>query len=270
MDGIAQPRLVVTGAGGRVGRLMRAAFALDPAGPEPLWLSTSGAPGAVPWDGRSLPRVEGGVLLALARPAREADAAALALAQVAAARAAGIGRVLLASSCAVYGAAEDAGEDAPLAPVTSNGEAKRAMERAAAGAGVHMLRLSNVVGADSLARPLAEGTAALDRMGGRGPVRSYLGAAALLEAARALAAAPEVPAVLNVAQAPPLAMGDLLEAAGVRIEWREGGSGPARATCDPSRLHDLAPLPPADPARLVAALRAQQAWQEGRTAGARA
>ena len=269
-------RLVVTGARGRVGALLRAAWDLgDGAGPPPLWLSR-GAPGAAGlrhggeaarWDGRTLPpAAAGGVLLALGGvPGPEGGNAGIALAHRAAAEAAGTARMLAASSLAVYGAAEGAGEEAPLAPLGAYGADKAAMEAALAGSGappVTVLRLANVVGADSLAPALAGGGATLDRMGGAGPVRSWIGAAALLDAVRALAAMEAPPAVLNLGQDPPLAMEALLRAAGCAVRWRDGAAAAAPvATMDLSRLMGTpAATPPADAGRLVAALAAQRLW----------
>ena len=268
-------RLVVTGARGRVGALLRAAWDLsDGAGPPPLWLSR-GAPGAAGlahggkaarWDGAALTAAaRGGVLLALAGVAGPGGGnVQAALAQREAARAAGMARMLAVSSLAVYGAVEEAGEDAPLAPAGAYGADKAAMEAALAEGAeppVTVLRLANVVGADSLAPALAAGSATLDRMDGAGPVRSWIGAAALLDAARALAAMAAPPALLNLGQAPPLAMGALLEAAGCDVDWREGPSGAAPlATMDLSRLMATpAATPRADAARLVAELGAQRA-----------
>ena len=269
-------RLVVTGARGRVGSLLRAAWDLsDGAGSPPLWLSR-GAPGAAGlahggeaarWDGRALPvPARGGVLLALAGVAGPGGGnVGASLAQRDAARAAGMARMLAVSSLAVYGAAEGAREDAPLAPLGAYGADKAAMEAALAeeeGPPVTVLRLANVVGADSLAAALAGGPAALDRMGGAGPVRSWIGAAALLDAARALAAMAAPPVVVNLGQDPPLAMGALLAAAGREVVWRDGPSGAAPvATMDLSRLMEgPAATPPAEPARLVAELGALRAW----------
>ena len=268
------PRLVVTGATGRVGSLMRAAWDLsDGAGPPPLWLSR-GAPGAAGrahggeaarWDGAALPAAaRGGVLLALAGvTGPEGGNAALARAAHAAARAGGTVRMLAISTLAVYGAAERAGEAAALAPAGAYGADKVAMERALAGASgppVTVLRVANVVGADSLAPALASGAASLDRMGGEGPVRSWIGAGALLAAARALAAMASPPEVLNLAQDPPLSMGALLIAAGCEIGWRDGPAAAAPvATMDASRLMATpAAPPPADARDLIAAWRAQR------------
>ena len=268
-------RLVVTGATGRVGSLLRAAWDLsDGAGPPPLWLSR-GAPGAAGlahggeaarWDGRAMPAAaRGGVLLALAGVAGPGGGnVGAALAQRDAARAAGVARMLAVSSLAVYGASDGADEEMPLAPLGAYGADKAAMEAALPGGAelpVTVLRLANVVGADSLAPALSGARAALDRMGGAGPVRSWIGAAALLDAARALAAMAAPPALLNLGQDPPLAMGALLAAAGREVEWREGPSDAAPvATMDLSRLQaGPAATPPAEAARLVAELGAQRA-----------
>ncbi len=268
-------RLVVTGATGRVGSLMRAAWDLsDGAGPAPLWLSR-GAPGAAGlahggeaarWDGAALPEAaRGGVLLALAGVTGPGGGnAAIALAAHAAAAAAGIARMLAASTLGVYGAAEAADEEGALAPAGAYGADKAAMEAALAGRGappVTILRMGNVVGADSLAPALLSGAGTLDRMGGAGPVRSWIGAAALLGAARALAAMDGAPGVLNLAQDPPLPMRALLSAAGCAPRWRDGPAAAAPvATMDVSRLMaGPAATPAAEAGALIAQWRAQRA-----------
>ncbi len=268
-------RLVVTGATGRVGSLMRAAWDLsDGSGPAPLWLSR-GAPGAaglahggeaMRWTGRDLPpAARGAAVLALAGVTGPGGGnVEAALVAHAAAREAGAARLLAASTLGVYGAGEGRGEDDPPAPVGGYGADKLAMERALAGLDappVTVLRLGNVVGADSLAAALAGGAATLDRMGGAGPVRSWIGAAALLAAALALAGWDEAPAILNLAQGPPLAMGALLAAAGCAVTWRDGpAEAPPVAAMDLSRLMATpAATPPAEAGTLIAGWRAQRA-----------
>lgn len=223
--------LLISGAGGRVGSLLRgplgpdAVFARrgpglaldwDPlAGPGPLvaWCARHGAPRALLQLARGVP----------GDPVR--DNSAIGRATLAAARAAGIGRVLLASSSAVYGQSRAAPwtEDEPVAPPGAYGQSKRAMERDCAGPGVTCLRIGNVAGADALLtnprRPLL-----LDRFAdGTGPVRSYIGPATLARVLRALARAPALPGVLNLGAPRPADMAALAQAAGLPVN---GGPPP--------------------------------------------
>ena len=243
------PPLMIAGANSRVGRLLKgaglpAAWAqrgpgadldwpiLD--GPAPLtdWCARYGAPGAL-------------VVLAGVTPGQGAaldDNRALGLAALQAARAAGIGRVLLASSSAVYGRhrAEPWAEDAACVPPSAYGQAKLAMERACAGPGVTMLRIGNVAGADALLtnprRPLL-----LDRFAdGSGPVRSYIGPQTLARALTALALAPALPPVLNIGAPRPVDMSDLAQAAGLPVERRPAPpQAIARLTLSIDRLETL-------------------------------
>jgi hypothetical protein len=139
--------------------------------------------------------------------------------------------------------------------------------RAAAGPdapGVTLLRIGNLAGADMLAGSAAGGAVTLDRFAsGSGPVRSYVGPATLARVLAALAARagaglpavlpPVLPPVLNVAEPGGIAMADLLRAAGIGFGWRPAPAGAIeRVVLDVARLAALVPLPPADPARLVA------------------
>jgi UDP-glucose 4-epimerase len=223
------------GMSGRVGRLIRPA--LPPgipcaarrgagdliwdlmAGPDPLLALADrlGPPGAL-------------VVLAGVTPATGADMqanVALARAALRAAQAAGVGRVLLASSSAVYGGHRDAPwheGDAP-APTSAYGAAKLAMERAAepfrdAGLRVCALRIGNVAGADALLLN-APGPVALDRFtDGGGPVRSYIGPATLARVLVALSdPALPLPPFLNLAAPTPIEMRALADAAGLPWAW---------------------------------------------------
>ena len=258
-------RMLISGANGRVGRLLRSV-----AGAGAVWSWRGAGGAALDWDPLSGPAplldhcARHGtprVLLQLARgvpgdPAR--DDAALALATLAAARAAGIGRVLLASSSAVYGQAraEPWAEDEPPRPANPYGLAKQAMERACAGqAGVTCLRIGNVAGADALLtnprRPLL-----LDQFpDGSGPVRSYIGPQTLARVLGALAAAPVLPAVLNIGAPRPVDMADLAAAAGLPVIRQPAPPGAlSRLVLDTARLEALVPFAETDshPATLAA------------------
>ncbi|MCJ8138334.1 NAD-dependent epimerase/dehydratase family protein [Falsirhodobacter halotolerans] len=238
--------LIVTGATGRLARLLR------PHWPDAIWLARGDA-----W-----PQGRGGTILNLAGvtdpqgPMEDnVTTAAAALAEGARRGA----RVFLMSSAAVYGTASgDLTEDMAPTPVSPYGAAKARMEDLARTAQIPVcvLRLGNVAGADALLRATPPVT--LDPVaGGRGPVRSYIGPATLAHVLRALMHIPDLPPVLNIAAPGPVAMADLLDAAG--LPWAFGppraGAIPRVALCT-ARLQALVPLPPADPAAMIAEGRA--------------
>ncbi len=157
----------------------------------------------------------------------------LALSALDAARAAGVGRVFLASSAAVYGPARfPARESDPAAPVSDYGRAKAEMEAAALawvkghpdGPAVTCLRIGNVAGADQLlGAPPGTEPQMLDLFAdGTGPARSYVGPAALAAILSGLFAAHragrDLPQVLNVALDGAVRMEELLQADG--RAWR--------------------------------------------------
>ena len=204
------PPLVVTGASGRVARLLRGVW--GPAGAD--WRAR--ADGRDPLAG--LPR--GGTLLCLAgvAPGRGGDLddnAAIARAHVAAAEAAGMVRVLLASSAAVCPAG-GALREADAAPASAYGRAKLAMEAVRSDrVEVCALRIGNVAGADALLGALGAAPPRLHVWAdGTGPRRSYVGPETLARVLRALAAHPAaLPPVLNVAAPGGVTMDALLDAA---------------------------------------------------------
>ena len=144
----------------------------------------------------------------------------------------GARRVLHMSSAGVYGPGTNMTEDTALPrPVTLYGRAKLHMEQrvaqlAATSPVAHCcLRLANVVGADSLAPALnGDQPAELDRFpDGGSPVRSYIAPGMLARVLAGLASLPpdRLPSVLNVAARQPVAMADLLQAAGRYVTWRD-------------------------------------------------
>jgi UDP-glucose 4-epimerase len=154
----------------------------------------------------------------------------LAIACLHAAQAAGVRRVLIASSSAVYGAGADLVEAAPLLPLNPYGAAKRAMEQACtpfrdAGLEICALRIGNVAGADALllnCAQMAPGTSVpIDRFAdGLGPVRSYIGSGSFAAVLAGLATRRgPLPDVLNIAAPEPVAMADLATAAGAAWHW---------------------------------------------------
>lgn len=251
--------LLVTGAAGKLGRYLRAAWAAGRApGTRPVFLSRGAgadirwSPGAPP---PALPRCD--TLVALwgvtsGPPEALALNAALARESLALARACGARRVLHFSSAAVYGPGRDLAETAPVAPVSPYGKAKAAMERAVAGfacddIGHCCLRLANVVGADSLAPALAPSDAPviMNRFAdGRGPLRSYIAPGDLARVLAALARMPpgDIPAVLNVTAPNPVGMADLAAAAGRPIRWQPAPPQALQAvTLSGARLASLLP-----------------------------
>lgn len=173
-------------------------------------------------------------------------------------------RVLLASSAAVYGNQPGTlPEEAPLHPANPYGAAKAGMEARAlrlgaeAGVAVTALRIGNIAGLDAILGGWRPGFRLDCFADGTTPRRSYIGVRMLAQVLAALVQRPDLPKLVNVAQPGPVAMGDLLRAAGLDFSLR-----PAPDTAIPevalevTRLAGLLPpdmpLPPADPARLVA------------------
>ena len=247
-----QHNLLVTGASGRVGRLLAAAWVKE-ASPVVLQYRGPGAPGgeldSLRWElaggdaplrdwvaTHGVPRAM--LVLAGATPGSGRDLSlnrALAVACLRAARAGGIGRVLVASSSAVYGGGRARGwaESDRVRPTSDYGRAKLDMEAACAewrarGLDVCCLRIGNVAGADALLLNAATPPLRIDRFAdGAGPLRSYIGPQSMARVLLALARAPgALPPVLNLAAPQPVAMTDLVGAAG--LEWR-GAAAPATA-----------------------------------------
>lgn len=209
--------VVVLGAAGRLGRLLRRVFPHDA-----VWLTRQDVDIE---DGAALRAAVRGAeaVLCLAGITRGhtdpmALNADLALQTLDAARDAGAGRVFLFSSAAVYGRVEgcvtEQGDTAPLDPY---GIAKRQMEHnAAEHAHSHcILRLGNVAGADSILggwRPGFQLDAFAD---GTTPRRSYIGPVRLAQVLADLCSRPDVPPLINVAAPGTVQMGALLDAAGL-------------------------------------------------------
>lgn len=137
-----------------------------------------------------------------------------------AARVVSAGRVFLLSSAAVYGATAGAcAEDGATTPFSEYGKAKLAMERAAA-RHAHpntVLRLGNVAGADAILAGWVPGFQLDQLPDGSTPCRSYIGPNALARTLVALANKRALPPLLNVAAPRCVQMGALLDAA--RLAW---------------------------------------------------
>jgi len=230
-------RLLITGSGGRLGRLLRAAAGLcGRDGPDVIFQSRK--PDAdICWSpGDPFEKLPDCDMVVALWGRTDGDERALSensdLARLSrdVAHHCGARHVVHMSSAAVYGPGEDFTEDAPLAPVTAYGAAKSQMERKlletarADGPRDIILRLANVVGADSLAPALkGKSPVVLDRFeDGLGPHRSYLAPGDLFQVLLHLAQAEDeaVPGVLNVASVASVGMEDLARAAGKEIVWR--------------------------------------------------
>ena len=279
-----RPSILLVGATGRVGRLLCRNWPADLHTPQLLPVrrrAEAGAGDSLVWsplDGpdallRHLARPMAGpppvalAMLAGVTPGPGVDSAALSLnrtlaeACLDAAWQAGIGRVLLASSAAVYGLDPDGlalDETAPTTPISAYGRAKLDMEAAAppardAGLNVSVLRIGNVAGADALLGPLTglhpdhHPPLRIDAFAdGLGPLRSYIGAASLARVLATLSCLPgPVPDVLNIAAPDPVRMTALARAAGWPFLLT---AAPAHArqvvTLDCHRLHAICPEPP--------------------------
>ena len=252
-------RILITGAGGRLGRLLRAAQCRDGDAAQDVIFQSRQAGADITWGPGdalgALPSCD--MLVALwGRTAGGADT----LAQNAAlvdltcdvARACGARRVMHLSTAAVYGPGAALSESSPLRPANAYGRAKCEMEariaarRAADGPGTRhvVLRLANVVGADSLAPALrAPGPVTLDRFAdGDGPRRSYIGPGDVLRVLKQLAGLDPAscPEILNVAAPEPVEMAALARAAGQSIAWRDAPeSAVQNVTLDATRLSGL-------------------------------
>ena len=256
--------VLVFGAGGRLGTLLRRAWARNPPqGIAPLYYARNGtrsAPSDFQWENPTAPLPAADAIIALwgvtsGNDAELAHNTHLARTSLEAARKSGARLVLHFSSSAVYGPAQNASESSPTNPANAYGRAKLLMEQAIAnfpdeGLTHCCLRLANVVGADSLA-PALSGTAPVtfDRFSdGRGPMRSYMAMGHLARVLAALCTTPRqsLPAILNVASPKPVEMQALAEAAGKPILWQPApDTAIQRVTIDASQLAHL--LPKIDP-----------------------
>jgi UDP-glucose 4-epimerase len=267
---------VILGATGRVGQALARVWPIS--APPAIWQHRQGAeagtvaafPGAsLLWDilGGPAPDLPQGIntMIVLAGVTGHDKAAlaqnrSLALAAVKAARAAGIPRVLIASTQAVYGNCKvPVSESDPCSPASAYGIAKLEMEEAMAPyPEVTCLRLGNVAGTDTLFQTAARQAVTLDRFSdGTTPRRSYIGAVALADVLLALCnPALVLPPVLNVANPGVLEMGEVMKAAALAVSYR---GAPATALAllemDVSRLLALVPLAAVDAGDLVAQAR---------------
>lgn len=138
------------------------------------------------------------------------------------------GRVFLASSAAVYGAATGLlTEDGPAMPQSDYGRAKLDMEHMAQ-AHAHpytALRIGNIAGADAILAGWTPGMALDQLEDGRAPRRSYIGLETLARVLMGLMGQRDLPNRLNVATPGPVSMDSLLDAAGLAYTYRAPAKG---------------------------------------------
>jgi nucleoside-diphosphate-sugar epimerase len=273
-------QVLITGAAGRLGQLIRAAWANGaPLGFEPIWSSRcAGAHRDVVWDILSGPVPDigkGAVILHLAGVLRGDRAmlsanAAMARNVCTFAQSAGASHVFLASSAAVYGAAmRDHVEVHAPAPISDYGRSKLDMEREALcwahslgqnAPGVTCLRIGNVLGADTLfGWTNANRQIVLDPVPGQrgGPIRSYIGPQALAQILAGLlvraGAGLALPKLLNIAAPGAVAMADLLDAAQTPYSFGKSNADVIpKVSLSTKRLAALIPVFHADPVAMVA------------------
>lgn len=248
---MSKTKLIVVGAAGRVGQLLRPAFKLQGAerqvvlshrGAAGLWQSgheliwdplVSDAP-LIHWIGEhGVP--DAMLVLAGRTPSTGTDMTCnidVAQAAQAAARAAGVKRILLASSSAVYGRGRPEGwrETDRAEPTSAYGEAKLAMERACLAPDTCSLRIGNTAGADALltnpARPLVIHRFADAHGQPHGSLRSYIGPQSLARVVLALSEfSRPLPPVLNLAAPMPLDTAYLARAAALPWVWQDAPEG---------------------------------------------
>ena len=224
-----KPRVVVIGAGGRIGTLLRrhidseatCAFA-------PVYLNRDD------WDITSGPPVsdlKAALVIDLSGVVKGEFGQNPVLAQaVASVAKRAKARLIHLSSAAVYpGGLADMDEDTPPAPPTPYGLSKLAAEQAVRQVmpNALILRVANVAGLDALIGGLRPGIeAVIDpiTLDAAGPIRSYIGPMTLAAALRQLIelelAGNTHPRTLNLAQPGEIAMAELVAASG--HPWRFG------------------------------------------------
>jgi nucleoside-diphosphate-sugar epimerase len=270
--------VLVTGAQGRIGRVLQTLWHGNSTGFQPvLWCGRRPGPGVdLVWDiGQNPPPAlpNGAIFLHLAglvrgMPEELAANATLTSALCSAARSTKAVHVFTMSSAAIYAPSpHDLPETAQPAPLSPYGASKllaeQIAEQALSGAQTRLtqLRLANLAGADALLGNCRPGVpVTLDPIAGQngGPERSYIGPQVLADVLAHLIhpSNTPLPGTLNLAQPGPVFMADLLDAMGQ--PWSFGPPRPAaipRVVLDTRRLAALVPLPPATPASLIADLK---------------
>ena len=269
--------VLVTGASVRVGRALRAIWGDNAGKTLPiLWQSRDLAvAGDLFWDiGQNPPPPLPAGLIVLHLAGKTSGAvdenAAVTEAVCAASVAARARHVFVMSSAAIYAPGPLPMDETTLpAPTGPYGLAKLAAEQAALRRIPHrltILRLANLAGADALLGP-ARPHVSLDPIDGQrgGPERSYIGprvlAQVLADLLRRAADGAPLPQLLNLAQQPPVAMADLLQARGQ--SWSFGPARPAaipRVVLNSDRLAAMVQLPRTSPQALIADLDSVPGW----------
>lgn len=191
----------------------------------------------------------------------------IANAVMAAAAEAGISRVLISSSSAIYGVGRNRGhaEDDDPRPISPYGLSKCETEQDCAtwrqrGLEVCALRIGNVAGADALltnsARASSESPILIDRFAdGHGPLRSYIGPRRFADVLLGLATmATPLPSIVNVAAPLPVRMEDLAECAQLPWQWQPAPTTAHQSiTLDCALLASLLPnaREPQDPLHII-------------------
>lgn len=243
---ITENCLLVTGADGRIGRLLRQLWT----GRGVIWMGRAewqmGGPAPDLPAGAQVLHLAGATSGDLGRNAQAARALSAALRPG--------HRLVLMSSVAVYGPGPGPfAETDPLAPVGDYARAKAEVEAILAPHNPLILRLGNLLGADALTEAAARGPVELDQAeGGAGPVRAWIGPQTLADLVWRLLRAP--PGVVNLAQPPALAMAALLQEMGADWSFGTRQAPVPRVEMVLDRLAALCHLPPATPAGLVAEL----------------
>lgn len=269
---MTRKQILITGAGGRVARAIAPWIGQFPE-LRVRWQSRGSGPSGLDWmrcnpltnpEGMAAACFECDAVLHLAGvtpgtdPADFTLQAPIALSVMQAAKRAGVPRMLVASSAAVYGPSDvPIAEVAQVAPVSEYGQSKVLMEqvllsRARGGSmQIGLLRLGNVAGADSLLAGQPRPTV-LDRFeDGTTPVRSYISPQSLARVIRDLVLLSHgaLPPVLNVAAPGAVAMADLMQAASLPWTPRAAPADvPKRVELCTRQLQSLVPLTEADAA----------------------
>lgn len=261
MKHVTFPPTLVTGSSGRLGRMLQDHWRDD----RILWTSRRGGAGLHACDPLRDPKaiatlqrkVDVVLCLAGVLPGRGSldHNSRIATATVRAAAEAGAGTVFLCSSAAVYGnSAEVHSELDVVLPTSPYGSAKLRMEQEAKdaaktlGVGLCCLRIANVAGADAILGGWRPGFQLDQLPDGTTPVRSYIGPLAFAAClAQLIARAHDLPDIVNIALPTPVAMGDLLDAAGLTWSARPATANTIpRVVLDTTRLSNYVTLAPAE------------------------
>lgn len=251
------PRILVLGANGHVGRLLRAA-PIPEFSKNAVWHSRSGAGADWGWDilKESPNDVAFDAILHLVRGGEISQEIEIARRVCDLAR----GRpVIFASSQAVYGMQEGpVTERHPVRPISPYGEAKAATEEVISAYSKGLsLRIGNVAGGDMLFKAMANGSVFLDQFeDGTGPRRSYIGPSTFATTITTLCAKMVCDQIsstmLNFANPRTIAMSDCLDLAGADWKWRSAPVDTLRCLeLDTTILQDIVKLKSTTAADLI-------------------